>query len=134
MDSLIQETAEFFNRHWYGDLPVPEWNFNWNWQGPVPNYLLGGLYALFRDDSLIYIGLGRSGESRGISARLVSHVLKSSDKSEGYIPRDKWQQLGVNKLATIGFPPELSYLAPALEDYLISRLKPSANSTGKSHT
>ncbi|MGH1460740.1 MAG: hypothetical protein ACRBB6_01770 [Neptuniibacter sp.] len=135
MDNLIQETSDFFNRHWHGDLPVPTWNFDWAWKGPVPNYLLGGLYALFRDESLIYIGLGRSGVARGISARLESHVLAISGEGEsyGYVPQEKWQKLGVNRLATIGFPPELSYLSPALEDYLIDRLQPIANSVGKAN-
>ena len=134
MDQLIQETSAFFNRHWYGELPVPEWNFDWNWKGPVPNYLLGGLYALFSDESLVYIGLGRSSVARGISARLESHVLAISGEGDsyGYVPQEKWKRLGVNRLATIGFPPEFSYLSPALEDYLIGRLKPSANSVGKS--
>jgi hypothetical protein len=133
MKQLIQQTTEFFNRHWSSDQPIPSWNFGWEWKGPVPNYLLGGLYALFNDEELIYIGLGRSGTSRGISARLESHVLAKSGEGEnyGYIPQEKWKKLGVNKVGTIGFPSELNYLSPALEDYLISTLKPPANSVGK---
>ena len=134
MEKLVQETSEFFNRHWYGDLPEPVWSFDWKWYGPVPNYLLAGLYALFCDDSLIYIGLGRGSVSRGISARLERHVLskRGEDERYGYVPQEKWKKLGVNRLATIGFPSEFSYLSPALEDYLIGRLQPSANSIGKS--
>ena len=30
----------------------------------------------------------------------------------------KWGELGANRLATIGFPADYGYLAPALEDYL----------------
>tara|TARA_B100002019_G_C21267099_1_gene600007 strand:- start:1926 stop:2165 length:240 start_codon:yes stop_codon:yes gene_type:complete len=40
-------------------------------------------------------------------------------------------ELGVNRLATIGFPADYGYLAPALEDYLIERLNPPANRVGK---
>lgn len=131
---LIEETREFFHRHWSGSEPVPVWQFGWEWRGAVPNHLLAGLYALFSDDSLIYIGLGRSGKERGISARLESHVLRiSKDNSDyRYIPQQKWSDLGVNRLATIGFPSEFSYLSPALEDYLIDKLKPPGNAIGKS--
>lgn len=99
----------------------------------MPNYLLGGLYALFSDDKLVYIGLGRGGPERGISARLESHVLiiSKQDGDYRYIPQQKWSDLGVNRLATIGFPVEFSYLSPALEDYLIDKLKPPANAVGK---
>lgn len=130
---LIKETEEFFNRHWSSNKPAPEWCFGWEWKGPVPNHLFAGLYALFKDDLLVYIGLGRSGSERGISARLESHVLKISRDNNDYryIPQKKWSDLGVNKLATIGFPSEFSYLSPALEDFLIAKLKPPANHVGK---
>ena len=57
--------------------------------GLVPNYLLSGIYALFRDDELIYIALGNSRGSgnykdRGISRRLIPHVFLST--SAGYVP------------------------------------------------
>ncbi|GHU49817.1 hypothetical protein AGMMS50289_26740 [Betaproteobacteria bacterium] len=44
------------------------------------------------------------------------------------MPRKRWLALGVDLLATIGFPPEYNYLALALEDYLIGELNPSENS------
>ena len=133
MKELIRETSIFFERHWHAELPAPEWDFSWNWRGAVPNYLLGGLYALFHDEKLVYVGLGRSGPERGISARLGSHVLEINRDTDnyGFVPKKRWRDLGINKVATIGFPKDLIYLSPALEDFLINSLQPSANSVGK---
>ncbi|MFX7427471.1 hypothetical protein ABTJ07_19030, partial [Acinetobacter baumannii] len=73
-------TGDFFELHWGLDFGFPEWDFSWNFVGPVPNYLLGGLYALFSDEKLLYVGLGASRgggiyQDRGISRRLLAHVL-----------------------------------------------------------
>lgn len=57
MQKLVQETSEFFNRHLYGDLPEPVWSFDWMWNGPIPNYLLAGLYALFSCNAILVIAL-----------------------------------------------------------------------------
>ena len=130
---LIERTNEFFERHWSDNQNCPTWNFDWQWRGAVPNYLLPGLYALFKDEELVYIGLGRGGAERGLSARLESHVLKieKCGNDKWYVPQPKWAELGVNQLATIGFPTDYGYLAPALEDYLIERLNPPANRVGR---
>lgn len=134
MNKLITKSSEFFTRHWGSETQSPEWDFSWAWSGAVPNYKLGGLYALFRGDELKYIGLGNSRgggiyQQRGISRRLEKHVLSIAPKEHpsGYVPQPRWADIGVDKVATIGFPAELSYLAPALEDYLIGELDPIEN-------
>ena len=59
-EDLTGFVTKFFNMHWGFESNTPKWDFTWNWQGPVPNYLLGGVYALLRDDEVIYIGKGVS--------------------------------------------------------------------------
>lgn len=131
---LVISTEQFFKRHWGMELMHPQWDFAWDWSGPVPNYLLGGAYSLFSGDKLLYIGLGASRgggiyQDRGISRRLMAHVLKSAPKNSnvGYVLHDRWEHSRVDKIATIGFPKECDYLAPALEDYLIGQLNPPEN-------
>lgn len=128
-------TNEFFKKHWCIGAEVPNWNDSWNWCGPVPNFDLGGLYALFASDKLIYIGLGNSRgggiyKNHGISRRLIAHVLvtSSNDSLRSYDLQERWKNLGVDKLVTIGFPADFDYLSPALEDFLIGRLNPAENS------
>ena len=94
-----------------------------------PNFQLGGLYALFSGDKLLYIGLGASKgggiyKDRGISRRLLAHVLEIAPKNSplSYVPQDRWKDLQVDLVATIGFPEDRNYLACALEDYLIGKL------------
>lgn len=133
--NLVADTELFFKRHWEIEDNFPHWDFSWSWRGPVPNHLLGGLYALFSGEKLLYIGLGASRgggiyQDRGISKRLMAHVLQSAPMTSNvsYIPRDRWHQLGVDLIATIGFPKDCDYLAPALEDFLIGQLNPPQNS------
>lgn len=132
---LVRASKDFFDKHWGVHGDVPQWDFSWRWNGAVPNYLLGGLYALLSGDRLIYIGLGASRggglyQERGISRRLIAHVISSAaDRNAGrdYVLQSRWDDLGVDVVATIGFPLEYAYLAPALEDYLIGRLNPPEN-------
>lgn len=121
--------------HWCLDEDIPKWDFSWNFIGPVPNYLLGGVYALLKDDDVIYIGLGISKgnsyyKNRGLSRRMMSHVYRTSpkDHSTDVILRERWLELGVNKVATFGFSESRNYLAVSLEDYLIDSINPTANS------
>ncbi|WP_144439642.1 hypothetical protein [Halomonas chromatireducens] len=137
IDALIDSTDEFFRRHWTSCIahPTPEWKADWDWKGSVPHHDKRGVYALFDEaGKVIYVGLGASvgGGDRtgyGISRRLLAHVI-TTDKTRGrghYVPQGKWSE--VSSLAAIGFPNEYSYLAPALEDYLIERLAPPRNSS-----
>lgn len=101
-----------------------------------PEYALGGLYALLAGNTVIYIGLGNSRgggiyQERGISRRLGAHVLSLAPEGceKSYVLQPRWQAAGVTDIGTIGFPAGLSYLAPALEDFLIGELNPPENST-----
>ena len=63
----------------------------------------------------------------GISNRLLGHVLVR-DRLRGedwYAPRTHWSD--VASIGAIGFPAEYNYLAPALEDYLITILNQPKN-------
>lgn len=135
MVDLEAATEQFFGLHWGIDATYPCWNFSWKWRCAVPNYHLGGLYALFAGNCLIYVGLAASRGSgnyqgRGISRRLMAHVLKTAPDnrdSVNYTLREHWRTCGVDLVATIGFPAEYDYLAPALEDFLIGKLNPPEN-------
>ena len=140
IESLIEHTNRFFDLHWPAalDYPRPEWRSDWNWQGSVPHHDKRGVYCLFDDAGhILYIGLGASvgrgeREGFGISRRLLAHVI-TTDKTKGrghYVPKQSW--VDVSSLAAIGFPNEYSYLALALEDYLIDKLSPPRNRSKKS--
>jgi hypothetical protein len=139
LKDLKEATAEFFRRHWPAPEvdpnsgPPPEWMDGWRWQGSVPYHDQSGVYALVDSSGVVmYVGLGASlGTGRylrhGLSRRLSAHVI-TQDKSRGrgfYLPRPKWS--AVDSISTIGMPPRYSYLSAALEDFLISALKPPRN-------
>ena len=127
-------TEEFFSRHWNDpDVKAPRWSEPWpvTGQPPIPNGTLQGCYCLYQGIDLVYVGLGASRGSglyqrHGIGNRLYSHVLRV-DKSKPFIdgkgfykPSPKWPD--ISHLRTIGFASEYSYLAPALELFLLNCL------------
>lgn len=135
---LEEYTAEFFQKHWVSDAgKPPSWKIGWPWHGSVPYHDKGGVYALFSESGeVLYIGLGTSKggglyNEHGISRRLLSHVIqKDSDKGRGhYMPKKKWND--VKDIGAVGFPSEYSYLAAALEDFLIRKMSPPRNSVRK---
>ncbi len=130
---LVEATNLFFARHWTAAEMPPEWNFSWNWCGAIPSFDLGGVYALFTKEKLLYVGLGASRggglyEKHGLSRRLMNHVVINAPKESqvSYVPRERWANLEIDLVATIGFS-KWDYLAPALEDFLIDTLSPSEN-------
>ncbi len=131
---LSAQTLDFLSLHWGLNDTPPQWDYSWTWCNSVPNYQLGGLYALFSGNKLLYIGLGASKgggiyKDRGISRRLLAHVLEIAPKDSplSYVPQERWRDLQVDLVATIGFPENVNYLACALEDYLIGKLSPPEN-------
>ena len=133
---LIKSTNLFFTRHWSEEISAPIWDFSWRFQGAIPNYLLGGVYALLRGEEVVYLGLGISKgggiyKDRGISRSLQSHVYKRDDTPTGYTLKPHWRDKGITTVATLGFDQDRSYLAPALENFLINSLRPSSNTMNK---
>lgn len=132
-EHLEKETGDFFDLHW-GEEAIPAWNFSWNWCGLIPNHDLDGVYALFSGGELVYVGLGAgrghgTHKNHGLRKRLLAHVLEltPADSDAHYILEPRWRNAGVDQIATLGFPSESSYLAYALEHYLITKLDPPEN-------
>jgi len=139
LKELAQHSEVFFLKHWdkSSSLVPPEWRCNWSWSGSVPYHDKAGIYALFdTNGDVVYVGLGASRGGgpyveHGISRRLLAHVI-TPDKRKGrgiFRPRDNWAEIA--DIGALGFPSEYSYLAPALEDYLIGILNPPRNSMKK---
>ncbi|WP_114767057.1 hypothetical protein [Vibrio rhodolitus] len=133
LSKIIGLTNSFFDCHWSVNEPIPKWQGEWDWKSSVPYHDKGGVYALFDSSGqVIYVGVGISKgcavyKEHGISRRLLAHVI-TTDKSKGrgyYKPKAKWSE--AHQLAAVGFPEKYSYLALALEDYLIRELKPRRN-------
>ena len=139
LKEIIKATEQFYNMHWCQstDTRPFEWNSNWHWEGSVPNHEKPNVYALLEEnDEVIYIGLGASRidghyKEHGIFRRLLAHAI-TTNKAKGrghYQPRRKWSE--VVGVGAVGFHKEFSYLAPALEDYLIGLFSPVRNTIKK---
>jgi hypothetical protein len=99
LSELNKTTDKFFILQWpssgtFGKRPTWE-----RWAtfplGSAPYYTLGGCYALFEGENLIYIGKGASkGRGKtpyhGIARRLQSHVLRAGN--HGYTLIEEWGQ------------------------------------------
>lgn len=133
---LQTKTAEFFQLHWpSGNEEAPQW-IKWDpfLSAPGPNYDKVGCYALFAGPEVFYLGVGMAKgkpgsryENHGISARL-NHVMSADhEKGSGYKLKEKWANLGINGAYTLGFT-KYTYLALALENFLITEMRPRENS------
>lgn len=134
MNRLREETAEFFKRHWWLDsgLQPPQWTKKpYEFSGEVEYGMMQGCYALLEGNEVAYIGLGAKEGSglyqrHGINARLKSYSRwdrTSPSTLRIRIPSKTW----ISSIHTIGFPAESSYLACALEIFLLRRLSPRRN-------
>lgn len=95
-----------------------------------------GCYALFRNQEVIYIGVGISKgtgmyENCGLGFRLKKYwkVNKDPEARTKYQPTNDWIEL--SSIMTIGFDKEHYSLAAALEIYLIDKLQPERNTQHK---
>ena len=102
-------------------------------KGKVPNGKSKGCYAILEGEEVVYIGLGAKRGSgiyrgHGLNGRLKRYSrwdrISLSEKRVR-VPVKQWSN--VMSIHTIGFPEEYSYLAHALEIFLLRRLSPRKN-------
>ena len=132
MQSLPQldlATNEFFSLHWpesWGQ--APGWSSRWDMQTGILNPKLPGTYALSNaSGTLLYVGKGSQKADAGIARRLLNHVVRPIKSRGPYVLVDNWSIRGVDTIHTLGFLPAHAYMIPALESFLIDRLKPKYN-------
>lgn len=134
-ESLENLTNTFFCRHWSDyKLAKPQWS-RWDLQGIPPQHNSGGCYAVFSNQTLLYVGVaitkGRSIKADrprvGLYNRLRRHVIKPESRgSKVHIGMaDRWNS--ITHIELIAFPEEYRYLAAALEIYIIDLLRPQYN-------
>ena len=142
-DELANAVTEYSDRYRRSDLPKlmiglaydlypqegkPALECQHCWPETWPNSDKAGIYAfLDRDLNVVYIG--KSSMNSFLGARLSAYCGYDENRNcrlhhSGWTasPRYVW---------TVGVPDELSFEAPALEEYLIKKLKPTDNVAGK---
>lgn len=159
---LKKPTDTFFDRHWKEQPDTrPIWQV-WKLDSQLPagdrgrwhREHLGGCYAVFAGEKLLYVGLaltsGRNPKNeksqRGIIDRLRRHVIEDPDKNgiyelnkkkkvlwpEHLLEKGLWAKaapLEPIQIHVIAFPNHYRYLAAALEAFLIFQLEPPCNKT-----
>ncbi len=140
---LVSSVSEYANRFRHPDLPHfeigPAYDLSpekgatameclRKWPDTWTNNNNPGIYA-FLDHDLNVVYIGKSSMSSFLGARLSSYCGYDEEKRcklkhTGWtvLPRYVW---------TVGVPSELAFEAPALEEFLITKLKPTDNVTGK---
>jgi len=100
--TLEEATDDFFELHWnasrISDLR-PRWK-TWNLQGVPPEAGMGGCYAIYGGDRLLYIGVAvtegknatKTGKKYGLLNRLERHVIRRASE----VPRSMFPLTGRN--------------------------------------
>ncbi len=139
VDALQAATDDFFRKHWDRDSnrERPRWKGPWKMVGNLPDGDKQGVYAIFKEDEVIYIGVGASRNSgnyagAGIGARFWAYIKtdRPVPKKIGentYSWKGKWSSYQPDGVMTLGFEPGDGYLAYALEPYLIMKIDPKVN-------
>ncbi len=131
LTDLKRLTNEFFLKHWNAETlqeDAPEWSDIYRFEGSLPNYDKQGVYAFVQDNIVTYIGVGASkGNGRyaghGLGKRFQAYSRVENDK---HVPKDP-RLVEAGGMITLGFNPTHSYLAYALEMYLIGKMNTKYN-------
>jgi hypothetical protein len=132
---LRRATRRFMSRHWDEILlkaPTPQW-LKLNPQDVQEEAEEGGCYAVLDSrDRLIYVGLALAehdpahpNRKAGVLRRLFRHVIRRGALSKGLMDakRAAWNENGgIGAILILPFPARYTYLAAALEIYLIREL------------
>jgi hypothetical protein len=114
--------SQFINTH---NAEYSQWSEQWYFYGELPNKdKAGGCYALFEQDTIMYIGIG-IGKNSGLASK-VSKFWKMVDgiPQQHYKPSNQFPSM--TSIMTIGFEHHV-FLAAALQIYLIEQLSPREN-------
>jgi hypothetical protein len=90
---------------------------------PWPDADKPGVYALLEnDDEVVYVG--KASCNRVLGYRLRDHFDRYGKPKQEYFAE-------VTSFVVIAFPPDRAFEAPAAEEYLIAKLNPPKNGTGR---
>lgn len=140
--TLESATRDFFRLYWNESHigEPPQWN-TWNLVGEPAEAKKGGCYAIYRAETLLYIGVAvtegknaaKTGKKYGLLNRLMRHVIRRKGRgSTEFVPYEKKEQWkGLTRIHLIGFPDDHRHLAAALEAYLIRKLPTVVNAQSR---
>lgn len=129
---LIRASDEFFHLHWVRGEERPFWTSDlYTGIGHMAHGDQPGCYAIVRRGSIRYIGLAAGkGNARypnfGLAGRTHNYLIRDFAASRAHperLPMWKLRYEGDEGLYCIGFPFARSYLAAALESYLIDKFR-----------
>jgi excinuclease UvrABC nuclease subunit len=102
------------------------------WPKEYPNSSRKGVYAIFgRTGKLLYIG--KASMNHYIGSRLGAYFRYEKLTRACEPIHNGWRERP-SYIATVAVPDNMSFEAPALEEYLIQRLNPSHNAMGLSRS
>jgi len=131
IEDLIKFIDEFNTLYPRPDMPKLILSENYDVRShfykPYPGANLPGVYIIFSSSgNILRIGKASCGSSLG--KRLACYYKWGDSGQEGLHKYEGYEDAKL--LRTISFPKKRAFEAPALEEYLINKLKPPYNKTG----
>jgi hypothetical protein len=127
LKAVLDEFNKNYPRPNMPELEISEvYDLDTDWTNSYPNASLPGIYVIFDEEGcLLYIG---KASRKNVIGRRLSAYFGHDDKGGWKLHKpDEWKSYGKLKyIITIPLPVDRAFEAPAIEEYLITRLKPKA--------
>jgi len=126
----LDEVIEYMNTNYPRPNMVPlvrsePYSLENDWPSIYPNADSPGVYVFF-DHSMNLLYIGKASCGADIGSRLDKYIEYGPDNKYKF-KQDKVKYSATRFLATISVPDYRSFEAPAVEEFLIKRLKPPLN-------
>ena len=99
-----------------------------NWENEWPNGDKAGVYIFF-DNNLDVIYVGKASMNNTLSTRLYSYFRYNKKTGACKIKHNDWTT-NPRYVLTVAVPTNMSFEAPAIEEYLICKMQPKDNTIG----
>ena len=124
LKSAISELNDNFRRPGLPALEfsLPLYDLKSDWTKTYPNADGPGVYVLL-DGNQVVVYVGKASFSATIGSRLGNHIVRDSN-GEPCVSNPAWESAHIRYISTIGLPIVHAFEAPAIEEFLITRLQP----------
>lgn len=126
---VLDEFNQKYPRPNMGELEIKgPYDIGREFSNPYPNGHLPGVYVIIDRKGLV-LRIGKASCNSTITSRLGSYFKWGDSDSEGVHKFSGYEEARI--IYSIGIPKDRAFEAPAVEEFLVERMKPPYNRNGR---